>query len=204
MDALALSRAYGHDVAAYVAGAQGPWKVVELSGFVLFPLVLYLLPVPGGAERPALRNVSGAAIGACGLIALSHGGVGLALVLGGANLDRIWSWGWRLFIIALVSCAAELGLIGVVFRGTLRLRWLALLLVLGVSLAGGVMRSQSACGVPVLPACVDASLLTGRPGEQVRAAVAALAWLGAAGAALTWTRKRSERSSDPTILKEAT
>jgi hypothetical protein len=176
-DALVFAQAYGSDVATYFAGAPRAAKILELSALVILPVVLYLLALPCSNVRFSLQDLRRTAWGAAALVLLGHSVVYIALLGGNGSGSVAWSWMWRLAALTMVSSAAELGLIALSLYWLGGRRWLAFSLLAGVALIGVALRLFRGCGIPLVPGCVDASLLSGRPSEQLCGALIATLWL---------------------------
>lgn len=179
-DALAFAEAYGSEMAAYVAGAPRASKLLELSALVVLPAALFVLVLGSRETCRSFRGLYRTAYGTTALVIFGHSVVFAAMLIGGGALDVAWSWMWRLAALTVVSAMAELGLIVFALTWLASKRRLAVVLLLGVALLGTVLRLYDFCAVPLLPGCVDASLLSGRLGQQAAGAVIASLWIALA------------------------
>ncbi len=150
-------------------------------------------------ERNLQRSCSGGAwVATTGalLVILGHIAFYCVMRVVGCIRDVAWSWMWRLTVITVISSAAELGLIALAFNWLGARRGLAFSLLLVCSALGAVLRLYHGCAIPLVPACIDASLLGGRPTEQIVGGIVALSWLGFAVFLIARRRARKSAKED--------
>jgi hypothetical protein len=107
---------------------------------------------------------------------------------------------WRLSALTLISSAAALGAIALALTWLGKRRVLGLSLLLLLAVAGVALRFYGACGVPEVPGCVDAALLSGRTETQLSGTLFAGLWVALALASIRFTSAPKTKSNSGTFV----